>query len=75
MSLSVCGHNGSQNYVKMLQYTSGGHWEISETIIKKVTAKVYQHELLLGSRILLIGKTSIFIMEDGDLLKKIDLTE
>ena len=28
MTLSVCGNNGSYNYIKCLQY-SGGKWEIT----------------------------------------------
>lgn len=74
MTLSVCGHNGTQNYVKMLQYSSG-QWETTEQILKKVTDKIYQHEILLGGRTLVIGKKVIYVLEDYDLVRTIDLGE
>lgn len=42
MRLSVCGYNGSQNYLKMVQYVSG-QWEIAEQQIKKIYNPIFQH--------------------------------
>lgn len=42
MRLSAFGHNGSHNYIKMLQYVSG-QWEITEQILKKIYNPVFQH--------------------------------
>lgn len=70
--LSVCGHNGSQNYLKLLQYSSG-QWEITEQPVKRVPARIHQHELLLGARCLLVGKRAIFLLQDNDLVKTIEL--
>ena len=42
MALSVCGNNGTFNYLKFLQYSSG-KWEIEEEIFKKVPNNIFQH--------------------------------
>jgi len=53
MTLSICGYNGSCNFIKSLRYASGS-WEVEEQFYKKIHNEVaYQHEILFGGRMLL----------------------
>jgi hypothetical protein len=43
MTLSICGNNGSCNFVKSLKYGNGG-WEVEDTFYKKIhSGTVLQH--------------------------------
>lgn len=72
MTLSVCGNNGTYNYIKCLQY-SAGKWEITEEALKKVQGQLIQHELLIGGRKLLVSRTSLLLMEDYEPSRSIEL--
>ena len=72
MTLSVCGNNGSYNYIKCLQYAVG-KWEITEEILKKIPGQLIQHELLIGARKLIVSKNAMYVLEDNDLSRSLDL--
>lgn len=61
MRLSVCGHNGSHNYLKTLQYGLG-QWEIVEQPLKKLQGMVIRHEILPMNRTLLLSATAMHIL-------------
>jgi hypothetical protein len=72
MQLSVCGHNGSYNYIKTLHYVSG-QWEIAEQNLKKIQQPIIQHELLFGNRVIMITCNTIHILEDYQIMKSISV--
>ena len=71
MTLSICGHNGSHNYLKFLRYGLG-QWEVEEHPYKKIhQGTVIFHELLYCGRVLFATKTVLYIFEEAEVLQTI----
>ena len=73
LSISVCGHNGTYNYLKNLKYNIG-QWETTEVQLKKIYTPIVKHMMLMNGKTVFVTKTNICVADEKDIIQSIDIS-